>query len=160
MVGCQPDAPPFWLAAAAIVLTFSFFGFLVSRLPFCSPLAMSLSCWWMVNRFTAFGLVPYHDGSGYIVSSATWFHNGPRARSLRRFRQPIHSRRSHEGLASPIGLLRSNPSLPNELLQRRRRRKREALVVLKDSFVERDPQEGFNACGSLLSWVSNVAAQF
>jgi hypothetical protein len=42
-VGCQPAADPFWLAAAAIVFTFSFFGFLDSRLPFCSPLAMSLS---------------------------------------------------------------------------------------------------------------------
>jgi hypothetical protein len=41
--GCQPAAAPFWLGAAAIVLTFSFFGFLDSRLPFCSPLAMSLS---------------------------------------------------------------------------------------------------------------------
>jgi hypothetical protein len=29
-------------------LIFSFFGFLVSRLPFCSPLGMSLSCWLMV----------------------------------------------------------------------------------------------------------------
>jgi hypothetical protein len=34
--GCQPDVAPFWLAAAAIVLTFSFLGFLASRLPFCS----------------------------------------------------------------------------------------------------------------------------
>src|ERR1700723_1406864 len=57
MFGCQPGAPPFWLAAAAIVLTFSFFGFLLSRLPFCSPLAMPLSSWWMVNRFHCFGPV-------------------------------------------------------------------------------------------------------
>src|ERR1700722_13689258 len=62
MIGCQPEAPPFWLAAAAIVLIFSFFGFLVSRLPFCSPLAMSLSYRWMVNRFDCLGLVPYRDG--------------------------------------------------------------------------------------------------
>src|ERR1700759_3911817 len=32
---------PFWLGAAAIVFIFSFFGFLASRLPLCSPLAMS-----------------------------------------------------------------------------------------------------------------------
>jgi hypothetical protein len=42
-VGCQPDAAPFWLGAAAIILTLSFFGFLDSRLPFCSPLAMPFS---------------------------------------------------------------------------------------------------------------------
>ena len=40
-VGCQPA--PFWLGAAAITLIFSFLGFLVSRLPLCSPLAMSIS---------------------------------------------------------------------------------------------------------------------
>src|SRR5579883_469612 len=39
--GCQP--PIFWLGAAAIVLTFGFLGFLASRLPRCSPLAMSAS---------------------------------------------------------------------------------------------------------------------
>jgi hypothetical protein len=38
-VGCQPAVAPFWLGAAAIVLTFSFFGFLDSLL----PLAMSPS---------------------------------------------------------------------------------------------------------------------
>jgi hypothetical protein len=37
-LGCHPAV--FWLGAAAIVLIFSFFGFLASRLPFCSPLAM------------------------------------------------------------------------------------------------------------------------
>jgi hypothetical protein len=37
-VGCHPAA--FWLGAAAIVLIFSFLGFLASRLPLCSPLAM------------------------------------------------------------------------------------------------------------------------
>src|SRR5260221_14496852 len=42
-VGCHPAV--FWLGAAAMVLIFSFFGFLVSRLPFCSPLAMSISLW-------------------------------------------------------------------------------------------------------------------
>jgi hypothetical protein len=42
-VGCQPAVAPFWLGAAAIVLTFSFFGFLDSRLPFCSPLATLFS---------------------------------------------------------------------------------------------------------------------
>jgi hypothetical protein len=31
--GCQPAAAPFWLGAAAMVFIFSFFGFLVSRLP-------------------------------------------------------------------------------------------------------------------------------
>jgi hypothetical protein len=31
-VGCQPAVAPFWLGAAAIVLTLSFFGFLDSRL--------------------------------------------------------------------------------------------------------------------------------
>jgi hypothetical protein len=40
-VGCHPAA--FWLGAAAIVLIFSFLGFLDSRLPFCSPLAMPVS---------------------------------------------------------------------------------------------------------------------
>ena len=39
--GCHPAA--FWLGAAAIVLIFSFLGFLASRFPFCSPLAMSIS---------------------------------------------------------------------------------------------------------------------
>jgi hypothetical protein len=45
-VGCQPAVAAFWLGAAAIVLTFSFLGFLDSRLPFCSLLAMthSLGC--------------------------------------------------------------------------------------------------------------------
>ena len=40
-LGCHPAV--FWLGAAAIVLIFSFLGFLDSRLPFCSPLAISLS---------------------------------------------------------------------------------------------------------------------
>jgi hypothetical protein len=40
-LGCHPAV--FWLGAAAMVLIFSFLGFLDSRLPFCSPLAMSLS---------------------------------------------------------------------------------------------------------------------
>src|SRR5882757_2791673 len=35
----------FWLGAAAIVLIFSFFGFFVSRLLRCSPLAMAVSPW-------------------------------------------------------------------------------------------------------------------
>jgi hypothetical protein len=39
--GCHPAV--FWLGAAAMVLIFCFLGFLVSRLPLCSPLAMSLS---------------------------------------------------------------------------------------------------------------------
>jgi hypothetical protein len=39
--GCHPAV--FWLGAAAMVLIFSFFGFLASRLLFCSPLAMPLS---------------------------------------------------------------------------------------------------------------------
>jgi hypothetical protein len=34
-----------------MVLTLSFFGFFDSRLPFCSPLAMPLSCGLMGNRF-------------------------------------------------------------------------------------------------------------
>jgi hypothetical protein len=41
--GCHP--PVFWLGAAAIVLIFSFLGFLASRLPFCLPLAMPISLW-------------------------------------------------------------------------------------------------------------------
>jgi hypothetical protein len=40
-LGCHPAV--FWLGAAAIVLIFCFLGFLVSRLPLCSPLAMSVS---------------------------------------------------------------------------------------------------------------------
>jgi hypothetical protein len=40
-LGCHPAV--FWLGAAAMVLIFSFLGFLASRLPFCSPLAMSIS---------------------------------------------------------------------------------------------------------------------
>jgi hypothetical protein len=32
--GCQPAAAPFWLGAAAIILTFAFFGFFDSRLLF------------------------------------------------------------------------------------------------------------------------------
>ncbi len=39
--GCH--APAFMLGAAASVLTFSFLGFLASRLPFCLPLAMPIS---------------------------------------------------------------------------------------------------------------------
>jgi hypothetical protein len=39
--GCHPAA--FWLGAAAIVLIFSFLGFLASRLLRCSPLAISIS---------------------------------------------------------------------------------------------------------------------
>jgi len=36
-VGCQPAVAPFWLGAAAIVLTLSFFGFLDSRLLLAMP---------------------------------------------------------------------------------------------------------------------------
>jgi hypothetical protein len=32
--GCQPAVEPFWLGAAAIIFTFSFFGFFDSRLLF------------------------------------------------------------------------------------------------------------------------------
>jgi hypothetical protein len=46
--GCQPAAAPFWLGAAAMVLIFSFLGFLDSRLPFCSLLAMPLSRGWYI----------------------------------------------------------------------------------------------------------------
>src|SRR5260370_19672954 len=56
-VGCQPAAVPFWLGAAAIVLIFSFFGFLDSRLPLCSPFAKPFSL----------GLVGCHDGSDVMV---------------------------------------------------------------------------------------------
>jgi hypothetical protein len=41
--GCHDTV--FWLGAAAIVLIFDFLGFLASRFPLCSPLAMSLSLW-------------------------------------------------------------------------------------------------------------------
>jgi hypothetical protein len=41
-VGCQPAEVPFWLGAAAIILTLSFFGFLDSRL----LLAMTSSLNW------------------------------------------------------------------------------------------------------------------
>src|SRR5439155_5856405 len=56
--GCHPAA--FWLGAAAIVLIFSFLGFLASRLPFCSPLAISIS----------FGLMmtPYLHAEFHIVA--------------------------------------------------------------------------------------------
>jgi hypothetical protein len=47
-LGCHPAV--FWLGAAAIVLIFSFFGFLDSRLPFCSPLAMPISLSLMVTQ--------------------------------------------------------------------------------------------------------------
>ena len=48
--GCQPAVAPFWLGAAAMVLIFSFLGFLDSRLPFCSLFATSLSLgWWIVR---------------------------------------------------------------------------------------------------------------
>ena len=40
-VGCHADA--FWLGAAAIILIFSFLGFLASRFPLCWRLAMSIS---------------------------------------------------------------------------------------------------------------------
>jgi hypothetical protein len=40
-VGSHP--PAFWLGAAAIVLIFSFLGFLASRLLFCLPLGMPIS---------------------------------------------------------------------------------------------------------------------
>jgi hypothetical protein len=36
-LGCQPAVAPFWLGAAAMVLTFSFFGFFDSRLPLAMP---------------------------------------------------------------------------------------------------------------------------
>jgi hypothetical protein len=45
--GCHPAA--FWLGAAAIVLIFSFLGFLASRFPLCSPLAISISFGWMLT---------------------------------------------------------------------------------------------------------------
>ena len=43
------SVPVFWLGAAAIVFSFSFFGFLASRFPFCSPLAISISFGLMVT---------------------------------------------------------------------------------------------------------------
>jgi hypothetical protein len=46
-LGCHPAV--FWLGAAAIVLIFSFFGFLASRLPLCSLLAMQVSLGLMVT---------------------------------------------------------------------------------------------------------------
>src|SRR5665213_1394230 len=48
-VGCHPAV--FWLGAAAMVLIFSFLGFLASRLPFCSPLAMSVSLDWTMTPY-------------------------------------------------------------------------------------------------------------
>jgi hypothetical protein len=36
-VGCQPAVAPFWLGAAAMILTLSFFGFFVSRLLLAMP---------------------------------------------------------------------------------------------------------------------------
>ena len=36
-VGCQLAVAPFWLGAAAMILTFSFFGFLDSRLLLAMP---------------------------------------------------------------------------------------------------------------------------
>src|SRR3954452_20005151 len=57
--GCHPVAPPFWLGAAAIVLIFSFLGFLDSRFPFFSPLAMSISFGLMMPSLRAeFHIVP------------------------------------------------------------------------------------------------------
>src|SRR4051795_13090293 len=50
-VGCHPAV--FWLGAAAITLIFSFLGFLASRLPLCSPLAMSISLGLMVETTEA-----------------------------------------------------------------------------------------------------------
>jgi hypothetical protein len=50
-LGCHPAV--FWLGAAAIVLIFSFFGFLDSRLPFCSPLPMPISLGLMTLHFNA-----------------------------------------------------------------------------------------------------------
>src|SRR5258706_8736702 len=47
-VGCHPAV--FWLGAAAIVLIFSFLGFLDSRLPFFSPLAMPISLSLMMTQ--------------------------------------------------------------------------------------------------------------
>jgi len=45
----------FWLGAAAITLIFGFLGFLASRLPLCSPLAMSISPWSvLLSGLTAF----------------------------------------------------------------------------------------------------------
>jgi hypothetical protein len=48
-LGCHPAF--FWLGAAAIVLIFSFFGFLASRLPFCSPLAMGIPFRYKMMQF-------------------------------------------------------------------------------------------------------------
>jgi hypothetical protein len=49
-VGCHAAA--FWLGAAAIILIFSFFGFLASRLLLCWPLAMSISLALMTTQTT------------------------------------------------------------------------------------------------------------
>src|ERR1700704_2678566 len=38
-LGCQLAVAPFWLGAAAMVLIFSFLGFLDSRLPLAMPLS-------------------------------------------------------------------------------------------------------------------------
>ena len=58
-VGCQ--LPVFWLGAAAITLIFSFFGFLASRFPLCSPLAMSISPELMVVSELNVDLAGYRD---------------------------------------------------------------------------------------------------
>ena len=55
-VGCHAAA--FWLGAAAITLIFGFLGFLASRLPLCSPLAMSIfSLEIIVETFDSVSLV-------------------------------------------------------------------------------------------------------
>src|ERR1700759_294610 len=51
-LGCHPAV--FWLGAAAIVLIFSFLGFLDSRLPFCSPLAIGFSLEFSQTRLCKF----------------------------------------------------------------------------------------------------------
>jgi hypothetical protein len=41
--GCQPAVAPFWLGAAAMVLIFSFFGFLDSRLLLAMTFSLCLA---------------------------------------------------------------------------------------------------------------------
>ena len=69
MLGCQPDAPPFWLAAAAIVLTFSFFGLL--GFPIAFLLAFShVALLGVGDKQLSLpgGLVSHRDGFDYMVS--------------------------------------------------------------------------------------------
>src|ERR1700757_4220000 len=82
------NPPTFWLGAAAIVFSIFFLGFLASRLPLCSPLAMSTSPGFL-------------EVQSFRVLDATF---GRLSQMRRRQDRDLIARRGVKGLKKVVGL--------------------------------------------------------